>query len=160
MSVTGTVTVPSLLHKVRQIQPALRACAADAERDRRLPDAVFQAMHEQGLYRLWKPKLFGGLEADPITAFQVFEEVSRIDSAAGWNLQLSCGAEMFGAWFSDETIRRQLDRLEFRLRLWPGARCALGRGPGEGAGKGGAKRAAVGGGRPASHGARTTTGPF
>jgi alkylation response protein AidB-like acyl-CoA dehydrogenase len=102
MSVTGAVTVPSLLHKVRQIQPALRACAADAERDRRLPDAVFQAMHEQGLYRLWKPKLFGGLEADPITAFQVFEEVSRIDSAAGWNLQLSCGAEMFGAWFSDE----------------------------------------------------------
>jgi indole-3-acetate monooxygenase len=37
-----------------------------------------------------------------MTAFRVFEEVSRIDSAAGWNLQLACGAEPFGAWFSDD----------------------------------------------------------
>ena len=37
-----------------------------------------------------------------MTAFQVVEEVSRIDSAAGWNLQLSSGIDAVGAWFSDD----------------------------------------------------------
>jgi indole-3-acetate monooxygenase len=99
---SATATVASLLETVHQIEPVIRAHAAEAETERKLPDAVANAMRERGLYRLWRPKAFGGLEVDPMTAFQVFEEVSRIDSAAGWNLQLSCGAEMFGAWFSDE----------------------------------------------------------
>jgi len=45
----------------------------DAERERCLPDAVANAMRERGLYRLWQPKAFGGLEVDPMTAFRVFE---------------------------------------------------------------------------------------
>jgi alkylation response protein AidB-like acyl-CoA dehydrogenase len=35
-------------------------------------------------------------------AFQVFEEISRLDSAAGWNVQLSCAFDPIGAWFPDE----------------------------------------------------------
>jgi alkylation response protein AidB-like acyl-CoA dehydrogenase len=38
---------------------------------------------------------------DPVTAYQIFEEVARIDSAAAWNLQLACGAQAFGPWFDD-----------------------------------------------------------
>ena len=59
-------------------------------------------MRACGLYRLWRPRAFGGLEVDPMTAFRVFEEVSRIDSAAGWNLQLSSAIDAMGAWFPDE----------------------------------------------------------
>jgi alkylation response protein AidB-like acyl-CoA dehydrogenase len=54
---------------------------------------------------MWRPKVFGGLEVDPMTAFRVFEEVSRLDSAAGWNLQLSVAVDPFGAWFPDEGAR-------------------------------------------------------
>jgi alkylation response protein AidB-like acyl-CoA dehydrogenase len=36
-----------------------------------------------------------------MTGFQVFEAVSRIDSAAGWNLQLSSAVDAFGVWFTD-----------------------------------------------------------
>ena len=92
----------SLLDTVRQIEPVIRAYATDAEKERRLHATVADAMRECGLYRMWRPRAFGGLEVDPMTAFQVFEEVSRIDSAAGWNLQLSCGVDTFGAWFTDE----------------------------------------------------------
>jgi alkylation response protein AidB-like acyl-CoA dehydrogenase len=63
------------------------------------------AMREHGLYALWRPKVFGGLEVDPMAAFRVFEEVSRIDSAAGWNLVVSCSFDCVGAWFSDEGAR-------------------------------------------------------
>jgi alkylation response protein AidB-like acyl-CoA dehydrogenase len=99
---SATAAVSSLLDTVHQIEPLIRAYGPEAERERRLPDAVANAMRERGLYRLWRPKAFGGLEVDPMTAFQVFEEVSRIDSAAGWNLMVSCSFDCLGAWFSDE----------------------------------------------------------
>jgi indole-3-acetate monooxygenase len=95
-------SLSSLLDSVRQIGPVIRAGAADAEQERRLPDAVADAMRACGLYRMWRPQAFGGLELDPMTAFQVLEAVSRIDSAAGWNLQLSSAVDAFGAWFADE----------------------------------------------------------
>jgi alkylation response protein AidB-like acyl-CoA dehydrogenase len=99
---TASVSVSSLLDTVRQIEPVIRMHAADAERERRLSDEVTDAMRASGLYRLWKPQAFGGLEVDPVTAFQVIEAVARIDSAAGWNLQLSTGADTFGPWFGDD----------------------------------------------------------
>jgi alkylation response protein AidB-like acyl-CoA dehydrogenase len=92
----------SLLDTVHLIEPVIRAHSAQAERERRLPDAVANTMRESGLYRLWRPRAFGGLEVDPMTAFQVFEEVSRIDSAAGWNLWASCNFDTVGPWFDDE----------------------------------------------------------
>jgi indole-3-acetate monooxygenase len=103
MSSTSTdASVSSLLDVVHQIEPVIREHAEDAERDRRLSEAVAEAMRESGLFRLWRPKAFGGLEVDPVTAFRVFEEVSRVDSAAGWNLQLSSAIDPFGAWLPDD----------------------------------------------------------
>lgn len=102
MSVTATAEAPSFFEKIRSIEPTLRAHAPEAERERRLPATVFQAMYDRVLYNVWRPRAFGGLEIDPITSFQLFEEVSRIDSAAGWNLQLGAGADMFGPWLPDD----------------------------------------------------------
>src|SRR5271167_3071233 len=102
---TATALASSLLDAIRQIEPVIRTHATDAERERRLSDAVADAMRACGLYRLWRPQAFGGLEVDPMTAFQVLEEVSRIDSAAGWNLQLSCAIDAFGAWFPDDRAK-------------------------------------------------------
>src|SRR4029077_3965376 len=100
--VIANTSVSSLLDAVHQIEPVIRAHTADAERERRLPDAVADAMYARGLHRLWRPRTFGGFEVDPITAFQVLEEISRIDSAAGWNLQLATAFDAFGAWFPDD----------------------------------------------------------
>ncbi len=101
-SLNTAASVSSLHDAVHEIEPVIRAHAEDAERERRLPDAVADAMRACGLYRLWRPTAFGGLEVDPMTAFLVVEEVSRIDSAAGWNLQLSSAIDAIGAWFPDE----------------------------------------------------------
>ena len=105
MPTQNVTSLDSLLARVRRIEPVLRTQAAAAETQRRLPLEVVRAMRDEGLFRLWKPRAIGGLEVDPMTAFQVFEAVSRIDSAAGWNLQLSCGADPFAAWFPDEGAR-------------------------------------------------------
>jgi hypothetical protein len=76
------------------------------ERERRLPTVVVNAMRDAGLYKMFRAKARGGFEVDPVTGFRVIEEVSRIDSAAGWNLGLSIGVDMFGPWFSDSTTEQ------------------------------------------------------
>ena len=77
MSITDT-----LLQAVRNIEPIIRQYAPDAERDCKLSSVVAQAMHEAGLYRLWRPKALGGFELDPVSGLRIIEAVARIDSAA------------------------------------------------------------------------------
>ncbi|MBV8456684.1 MAG: hypothetical protein JO122_08745 [Acetobacteraceae bacterium] len=102
---TTAAPLSSLFDAVHRIEPVIRAHASDAERERRLSDTVADAMSASRLFQLWRPRAFGGLEVDPVTGFQVLEEVSRIDSAAGWNLQLSSAIDLMGAWFADEAAR-------------------------------------------------------
>jgi alkylation response protein AidB-like acyl-CoA dehydrogenase len=45
---------------------------------------------DAGFFRIFRPaSRRDGLELDPVTAFRVFEELSRIDSAVGWNVTLA-----------------------------------------------------------------------
>ena len=101
-TVTPTQSFSSLLDAVHEIGPVLRAHAMDAELERHQPEAVAEVLRSHGLNRMWRPRALGGLEVEPIMAFQVLEEVSRLDSATGWNLLLSTGIDSLGAWFDDE----------------------------------------------------------
>lgn len=94
--------IQSLLESVQAVAPTLAEHSAEAEANRRLPRPVVDAMRDAGLYRIWRPKAFGGLEADPITGCKVFTELARTDAAAAWNVHLSNAVEMFGPWFPDE----------------------------------------------------------
>src|SRR5262245_4199890 len=88
----------SLLERLNEIAPLLREHAAEAEQQRHLSRTSFAAMVEAGLYDMARPKAFGGFELDPITMFDVIEEIARHDSAAAWNLQISNGGHVFAAW--------------------------------------------------------------
>jgi indole-3-acetate monooxygenase len=94
----------SLLDIVSRIGPIIQENAAIGERERRLSDTTVQALVDAGLFRLWLPHTFGGLELDPVIAMRVIEEVSRFDGAAGWNLQISVAFSLFLPWFPDEGV--------------------------------------------------------
>ena len=96
------VTVDALLDRGKDIAPIIREHAAEAEEQRRLSRSVVDAMRQAGLYSMSHPKAFGGLEVDPITMFRVVEEVTRQDSAAGWNLQIAAAGNCILAWLPDE----------------------------------------------------------
>jgi indole-3-acetate monooxygenase len=71
--------------QVRRMRPIIEAHRDEAEQLRRLPDAVAQAFLEANVYRLLVPEEFGGEGIDPVTFYELAEEVSSYDGSAGWN---------------------------------------------------------------------------
>src|SRR5687767_9401611 len=76
----------SLLDAAQTIGQIIRENSAEAERERRLSQAVLKALYETGLLRMFTPRSLGGLEVDPITRALVVEEISGYDTTAGWTL--------------------------------------------------------------------------
>jgi len=49
-----------MLEAVQALAPLIAARRNDFDSSRRLPDAVFEALADAGLFRLWLPKALGG----------------------------------------------------------------------------------------------------
>ena len=100
--VTTTTTADELLQAVERIRPVIEEHAPRGEELRRMPDPVYDAMVDAGLFRMLVPEAYGGLDVHPTVAYQVWEAVARIDAAAGWNLQIANAASGFAAWLPAE----------------------------------------------------------
>lgn len=76
----------SAIEAVQRLRPIIEHYRDEAERERRMPAAVVSAMKDEGLFRLWLPREFGGDELDMPSYLEAIRELSRIDAAAGWTL--------------------------------------------------------------------------
>jgi len=91
--------------RVKAMQPIVLKHRAEADALRRLPDPIAQAFLDADVYRLQVPQVLGGAELDPITAFDLIEEVSSYDGSTGWNFTIGlngvtlCG-ELAWPWLS------------------------------------------------------------
>src|SRR6185503_13227592 len=97
METAVITTLDDVLGRVAELEPMIRAASAEAEIERRLSVDVAEALRHAGCYHLFRPRSRGGLELDPVSAFRVIEALSRIDSAAGWNVALANSIEPLGA---------------------------------------------------------------
>ena len=73
-----------LLEAAKNLAPMIRANLGRIESECQLPPELAAAMAEKGLLGLYVPKCLGGPQLDPITAFHVVEEISKVDGSAGW----------------------------------------------------------------------------
>ena len=78
-----------LLEAARALAPRIRACVAETDRARRLPEPLVQELVAAGLYRMFLPHALGGFELPPLAYFDVVEELTRADSAVGWSILIS-----------------------------------------------------------------------
>jgi alkylation response protein AidB-like acyl-CoA dehydrogenase len=80
-----------------------------------LADPVVQALHREGLLKMWIPRsLAGGFELDPVSSLKVLENVSYGDPSAGWVLMAAALAIGTGAAYLEESAVLELfgnDRL-------------------------------------------------
>jgi indole-3-acetate monooxygenase len=75
--------------QVRALRPLIEASRGDAERMKRLPDAVAAAFLEHDLYRILVPTDLGGGGLDPLAYFDLCLELASYDGSVGWNFALA-----------------------------------------------------------------------
>jgi indole-3-acetate monooxygenase len=72
------------LDAARKLVPMIRSCADRIEAGRELPQPLFEALADAGLFRLALPRALGGAEIDLPTYVQVLEEIGKADASTGW----------------------------------------------------------------------------
>jgi alkylation response protein AidB-like acyl-CoA dehydrogenase len=73
-----------MLSAAKSMLPKIRENLSRIDSECQLPADLAEAMAEKGLFGLYVPKILGGPELDPITAFPVVETISTVDGSAGW----------------------------------------------------------------------------
>src|SRR3954466_855568 len=76
--------IAGYLRAIENLAPLIAEHRVCFDRDRRLPDVVFRALAEAGLFRLWLPSAMGGPEFAPDEFMQVVEAASAKDGSIGW----------------------------------------------------------------------------
>src|SRR6266851_7212612 len=99
---TQGVTAEDLLQRVQHVVPVIREHADLGERERHLADPIVEALQDAGLYHMLVPRELGGLQVDPLTFYQVVEELSRIDGSTGWCMFINGGGPFSVMFLEDE----------------------------------------------------------
>ena len=74
----------NLVDAARSLVPMILSRLDQIDSECQLPPDLASAIAEKQLFCLYAPRVLGGPETDPITAFYVVEEISKADGSAGW----------------------------------------------------------------------------
>jgi alkylation response protein AidB-like acyl-CoA dehydrogenase len=74
----------TLLEAARDFRPRILAERERIEAGRRLPDDLVRQLARAGFFRIFLPKVYGGLDLSPGAATEVFEELARADASVAW----------------------------------------------------------------------------
>src|SRR5262249_32673982 len=100
-----TVNVAQLVDPVAD---EIRQTAAEAEARRRLPDSLVDHLKDAGLFSIYTPAAFGGLDHPLPDALRVVEEVSRHDGSTGWTVALGVANSLFTCMLPEASAARVL----------------------------------------------------
>lgn len=94
-----------LFEELDKISGLLKEHIEEEQTERRISLEVFNALRDAGFLRLFLPKSLGGLEADPLTAARLLEEVARHNTSAGWAMMVANTATWWCSRLSDEGVK-------------------------------------------------------
>ena len=64
---------------------------AAAEHGARLPAAIGEPLLQEGFFRLWIPRAYGGLELPLADALRIYEAAAALDGSLGWAVMIGAG---------------------------------------------------------------------
>jgi indole-3-acetate monooxygenase len=94
--------------RTHQLRPIIEAHRGEADRLRRLPDAIARAFVEANVYRLLVPLEFSGEGIDPLTYYDLAEEVSFWDGSVGWNYAIGATGGVVAGGLPPDRMREVL----------------------------------------------------
>lgn len=107
-SIVGDTTpngVLGLLDELQRMAPQILERRAEFDKLRRLPDEIFEAMADAGLFRLWLPRALGGPELSPFEFMHVVEAASALDGSVGWLVGNGGGMSRAGGYVPNAVAR-------------------------------------------------------
>ena len=87
-----------IIARAEALRPVVEAHGDEIERERRLPPALLEKLHEAKLFRMLLPRSVNGLEVDPLTFAHVIETIARGDASTAWCLSQGGGCAMAAAY--------------------------------------------------------------
>jgi alkylation response protein AidB-like acyl-CoA dehydrogenase len=97
--------VVGYLEAIERLTPLIAEHRAALDSERRLPDAVFNALADAGLFRLWLPHAFSGPELSPADFMTVVEAASALDGSVGWLVGNGGGMSRIGGYLPQPVAR-------------------------------------------------------
>lgn len=93
------------LEAIHALAPLVAEHRASFDQDRRLPQPVFDALADAGLFRLWLPKQLDGPELSPLEFMTVVEAASALDGTVGWLVGNGAGMSRAGGYLPVSVAR-------------------------------------------------------
>lgn len=94
-----------VLEAIQALAPLIAAQRSEFDRGQRLPDAVFAALADAGVFRLWLPYALGGPELSPFEFMSVVEAASALDGSVGWLVGNGGGMSRIGGYLGEAVAR-------------------------------------------------------
>jgi indole-3-acetate monooxygenase len=105
VSLPPDINAQPVVQAARAMQPLLRDCHEEIEREQRLPPALVEQMREAGFYRMVIPRSLGGLQTDPLTYLRVVELLAEGAGSVGWNVANNSIGQLVTLGLPDEGVQ-------------------------------------------------------
>ena len=105
----------SIVAEARSLAPLIAESGGAMNAERRLPARLVDALRTLGAFRMAVPRVYGGLELDPITQVRVVEELSRMDGSVGWCAMISTAGSFGSAFLASGVAERLCGNKNFSL---------------------------------------------
>jgi 3-hydroxy-9,10-secoandrosta-1,3,5(10)-triene-9,17-dione monooxygenase len=97
-----------LVDKAIALVPKLRDRAKETEEIRRIPEATMNDLKEAGLFKLLRPRIYGGYQTSMRTYSDCIIEISRGCASTGWILSLCAIRELMVAESFSESTHQEI----------------------------------------------------
>jgi alkylation response protein AidB-like acyl-CoA dehydrogenase len=98
--------VAQYLADIKGMAPLIAEHRAAFDRDRRLPDVVYRALADAGLFRLFLPQNLGGPGLTPLQFMEVVEAASALDGSVGWLVGNGGGMSRAGGYLPEPVAQQ------------------------------------------------------
>jgi alkylation response protein AidB-like acyl-CoA dehydrogenase len=109
---------PNVIARAEALRREVEAAAGEIERNRRLPPALLDKLHEARLFRLLLPRSVDGVETDPLTFFHVIEIIARADASTAWCLSQAGGCATAAAYLDGPVAEEIFGKDPHAMLAW------------------------------------------
>jgi indole-3-acetate monooxygenase len=105
-----TNTTERMLAEVRKLRPDIISRAGEIEALRHIPSDLMEALRAIGIFRMFVPRSYGGLELDLPSALEIIRTLASIDGSIGWNAMIGSAGGIFAPLLPRETYDRVYEK--------------------------------------------------